>query len=534
VLSSFANEIFKARYAIDATETWEGCSARVAHLVGPLSAETTFARRLFEAIHARKLLPGGRYLYSAGRQLAQLSNCFMLQAGDSRESWADIVHRHIMVLSTGGGVGTEYSEVRPTGSPIKTFGGTASGPVWLMSMVNNVARSVNHHGRKAALIAILRWSHPDVYAFIQAKNWSLFTRAMKEQDFNTPAPLDQTNLSIRLDQAFFDAMAADNSEAKHLFATTIRRALKTGEPGFTVDVGEYADEIGRNPCGEVTSGGEYLRRGDSCNLGSVNFARIHTLDELEHVTALCTEMLILGTKLGWMPHQDFEETRRQSRRIGVGLLGLHEWCLQRGHRYAPSQELDLWLRAWAETVTHTAQRVAEHHGIPEPVRTRAIAPTGTIGIIAETTTGIEPILSVAYKTRWLHNGKWQERYTVDPTAARLISQLGYSPSHIEDAYQLSHDIRRRLEMQACIQRFVDQGISSTINLPPWGEAGNNTPDHIAATVLEYLPRLRGLTFYPDGGRAGQPLTPVPYGEALEHGAAAAETEDRCASEACGV
>jgi ribonucleoside-diphosphate reductase alpha chain len=534
VLSPFADEIFKARYAIDETETWEGCSARVAHFIGSLSKETTFARQLYEAIRARKLMPGGRYLYSAGRKLAQLSNCFMMQAGDSRESWADIVHRHIMILSTGGGAGTEYSEVRPFGAPINTFGGTAAGPIWLMSMVNDVARSVNHHGRKAALIAILRWSHPDIYDFIQAKNWNLFVQAMKEQDFSSPAPLDQTNLSVRLDQAFFDAEKAGDDDARRLFATAMRQALKTGEPGFTVDVGEYADEIGRNPCGEVTSGGEYLRHGDSCNLGSVNFARVRTIDELEHVTTLCTEMLILGTHLGWMPHQDFEDTRKQSRRIAVGILGLHEWCLTHGHRYAPCQELEIWLRTWSDVVQRTARKLAEQHGIPEPVRTRAVAPTGTIGIVAETTTGIEPILSVAYKTRWIHKGKWQERYNVDPTAARLISRLGYPPSHIEDAYKLSRDIRRRLEMQAFVQRFVDQGISSTVNLPAWGESGNNDPDHIASAVLEFLPRLRGLTFYPDGSRAGQPMTAIPYEEALEHGAAAAESEERCSTGSCGV
>ena len=532
-LSPFADQIFKARYAIHENESWDECAARVAHFIGPKSQDTNFGRRLYESVRMRELMPSGRYLYSAGRPIPQISNCFMLLAEDNRESWADTVHRHIMTLSTGGGVGTEYSEVRPKGAPIKTFGGKAAGPLWLMSMVNSVGQSVNHLGRKAALIALLEWAHPDIFDFIHAKDWSLFTRAMKEHDFNTPAPLDQTNISIRLDERFFESIGDGDRHAHAVFMTGLRRALKTGEPGFTVDLGKFAEEIGRNPCGEVTSGGQDLRRGDCCNLGSVNLSRIESLDDLTRVTALCTELLFHGTELGWLPYDGFKQTRYHNRRIGVGLLGLHEWCLQRGQRYEPTPELERWLTTWAEVVEDTAASLARKHDTPMPVRTRAIAPTGTIGIVAETTTGIEPILSTAYKTRWLREGEWQTNYGVDPTARRMIEQ-GYRPDAIEDAYELSHDVERRLRMQALIQKYVDQGVSSTVNLPAWGEPGNNDAEAMGCLVLKYLPKLRGLTFYPDGSRAGQPLTAVAYEEAVERGAQVKEVAQSCSSGGCGA
>lgn len=533
-LSPFADQIFHERYALHKNELWEECAARVAHFVGSQSKKIEFPRHLFLAIWDRKVMPGGRYLYSAGREIPQISNCFLEQAEDTRESWAGLLHSHFMLLSTGGGVGTEYSDVRPAGAPIKTFGGTASGPIWLMSMVNDIARSVNHHGRKAALMAILKWSHEDIFDFIRAKDWSLFTRAMKEQDFSSPAPLDQTNISIRLDQKFFEELGDGNARAHAVYMTAIRRMLKTGEPGFTVDLGQYFKEIGRNPCGEVTSGGNDLRRGDCCNLGSVNFARVKDLDELEEATALCTEMLFHGCDLGWLPGAHFDDTRKINRKIGVGILGLHEWCLKHGHRYEPSEELEEWLNAWAGTVQHTAWKLAKIHGTPVPTRTRAIAPTGTIGIIAETTTGIEPILSLAYKLRWIQEGVWKSKYVVDPTANRLITQFGFKPDDIEDAYDLSYDVRRRLEMQAFVQKYVDMGISSTINLPAWGEHGNNDADQFATTLLEYLPRLRGITVYPEGARAGQPLTPVSYEEAVAESAAAEEPEEKCSGGSCGI
>jgi len=136
-----------------------------------------------------------------------------------------------------------------------------------------------------------------------------------------------------------------------------------------------------------------------------------------------------------------------------------------------------------------------------------------------TTTGIEPLFAVAYKRRFLTEGtKWKYQYVVDGTASSLIATLGVSPEKIESALDLSTDYERRIKFQADVQDYVDMSISSTINLPSWGSKDNNEDKvaRFAATLSKYAPRLRGFTCYPDGSRGGQPLTSVPYAEALAH------------------
>jgi ribonucleoside-diphosphate reductase alpha chain len=154
--------------------------------------------------------------------------------------------------------------------------------------------------------------------------------------------------------------------------------------------------------------------------------------------------------------------------------------------------------------------------VSEPVKTRAIAPTGTISILAGTTSGIEPLFATAYKRRYLKEGhKWHYQYVVDSVAQELIDKMGISEDKVETALDLAKDPERRIRFQADVQDFVDHAVSSTINLPEWGSAHNNQ-DKVGgfATILaKYAPRLRGFTCYPDGSRGGQPLTAVSYKEA---------------------
>lgn len=148
-----------------------------------------------------------------------------------------------------------------------------------------------------------------------------------------------------------------------------------------------------------------------------------------------------------------------------------------------------------------------------------------------TTTGIEPLYSVAYKRRYLVDGtSWKYQLVVDATAQYLIDEYGLTPESIETAVDLSKDIERRLSFQADMQEYVDHAISSTINIPAWGSADNNedTVKKNALLVSKYAPRLRGLTFYPDGSRGGQPITSVPYEEAMNHkGEIFSESHDIC-------
>ena len=265
-------------------------------------------------------------------------------------------------------------------------------------------------------------------------------------------------------------------------------------------------------CTEVTSEDD----SDVCNLGSVNMSRIETLEEFKKVCYLSSKFLLLGTLVAKLPYNKIYDVREKNRRLGLGLMGVHEWLLKRGYRYEVVSELHEWLNAYKEFSEKGANELAEKLNINKPVAYRAIAPTGTIGILAGTTTGIEPLFAVAYKRRYLKGEKeWHYQYVIDGTSKLLIDNYGLSPNKIETALSLSNDPERRIKFQADIQDYVDMSISSTINLPKWGtEANNDTRvSDFTKILIKYAIRLRGFTCYPDGARGGQPLTIVSYEEA---------------------
>jgi ribonucleoside-diphosphate reductase alpha chain len=352
--------------------------------------------------------------------------------------------------------------------------------------------------------------------FIHLKDWSPEIRAMKEKDFNFPAPMDGTNISVQLDDEFFDAYH-DKDHVRHALAhdvywKTVRHMLESAEPGFSVDVGKNAGETLRNACTEVTSYDD----SDICNLGSINMAQIQTIEEMLEVVKYGTEFLLAGTMYSDIPYEKVGEIRTKNRRLGLGLMGIHEFLLKRGHKYGPCSELAEYMEAYA-TSTQIAADKADEWGISRPVKTRAIAPTGTIGIIAETSTGLEPIFCVAYKRRYLKGEVWAYEYVVDPAAKKLID-AGVDPELVEDAYDLAKEPERRIAFQSWLQKYVDHAISSTLNLPAWGSEHNNESKvkEFGDMLIKYLPDLRGMTCYPDGCRGGQPLTPVKLTTALKH------------------
>lgn len=303
--------------------------------------------------------------------------------------------------------------------------------------------------------------------------------------------------------------------------------------GFSIDVGKNAGEHLRNACTEVSSSDD----NDICNIGSINLAQIESLDEFKQIVELATVFLLCGTIYSKLPYAEVGVTRDKNRRLGLGLMGLHEWLLMRGKRYGPDAELALWLAEYAKS-TDIAARYADELNISRPVKTRAIAPTGTLSIIAETTAGIEPIFCSAFKRRYLKGTTWHYQYVIDATAQRIIDR-GVNPDSIEDAYDLAIDVERRIEFQHFVQQYVDHGISSTINLPEWNTQYNNENDltEFGDTLMKYLPGLRGITAYPDGARGGQPLSVVNYWEAKQHiGTEFIEygNDNSCVNGVCGI
>lgn len=543
-LGPFAQTILDAKYAQvkedGTTETWDDVAHRVASLVvGPYFPH--LVDPIEQLIRERKFLPGGRYLYATGREFHQTQNCLLLDVEDSRESWADLMRRVTTGLMTGAGIGVVYSKLRPRGARVNGMGGVSTGPTALMQMVNEAGRHIIQGGaRRSAIWAGLHWNHPDVFEFVALKDWTPEQKAAKEADFNAPAPMDGTNISVILDDAFFLAYHDPDDDAHEhaheVYNLVTRSMLETGEPGFSIDTGENAGEHLRNACTEVTSRDD----DDICNLGSLNMARFDSLEDFEVAVTLGTVFLLCGTLYSKVPYEEVGRTREKNRRLGLGIMGVHEWLLVRGKEYAPDRELATWLDAYEHLSRATADSYSTLLDISTPVKVRAIAPTGTIGILAETTTGIEPIFCAAFKRRYLKDGKdWKFQYVVDNTARRIVEQKGVDPSTIEDAYDLAQDVGRRIRFQAWVQTWVDHGISSTVNLPAWGSEDNNEDlvGSFRTTLMHYLPLLRGVTVYPDGARGGQPLVPVSYTEAVEFEGVEYEefgNTQACASGACGV
>jgi ribonucleoside-diphosphate reductase alpha chain len=533
-MSMFAKTIMQQKYSHKkedgSLETWEEISARVAKTVmKSVKAPKSLVDRIEKIIADRKFLPGGRYLYASGRGLHQVQNCALFKAEDSREGWADLMYKITLTLMTGAGIGVDYSDIRPEGKAIRKTGGFATGPLALMQMVNEAGRGIVQGGsRRSAIWAGLSWSHPDIYKFIEFKNWTPEVRELKAKDFNFPATMDGTNISVLLDDEFFKAYHDEkhklHSHAQSVYWATVKQMCKTAEPGFSIDCGENAGETLRNACTEITSRDD----SDICNLGSINLARISSPEEMREVVELGTAFLLAGTVYSDVPFAKIDQVRTKNRRLGLGLIGVHEWLLVNEGRYEPNKILEKYLEVYKESDLF-AKKYAEKWELSIPVKTRAIAPTGTIGIVAESTTGIEPIFCVAYKRRYRKGDYWEYQYVIDPTAKRLIDS-GVNPDSIEDAYSLAQDVERRVAFQAWLQQFVDHSISSTINLPAWGTEFNNekTVQDFGKMLIGYLPKMRGITCYPDGARSGQPINAVSYKTAIKHvGEVFVEAADIC-------
>jgi ribonucleoside-diphosphate reductase alpha chain len=243
-------------------------------------------------------------------------------------------------------------------------------------------------------------------------------------------------------------------------------------------------------------------------------SRIDSISEFKNVLFLGTIFLLCGTLLADLPYEKVYKVREKNRRLGLGLMGIHEWLLKKNYSYEVNQELHQWLSVYKGVSDETSRKYADELGVSRPVANRAIAPTGTIGMVAGTTTGIEPVYAVAYKRRYLKGTKWHYQYAIDHVSDTMIREYGIQPEKVESAVDLADDFERRIKFQADVQDYVDMAISSTINLPP-KESQSFSSGDFASVLARYAPRLRGFTCYPDGSRGGQPLTSVPYQEARE-------------------
>jgi ribonucleoside-diphosphate reductase alpha chain len=533
--SQFAQSIYLQKYSLDGQEKWEDTCRRVVSSVCGQLLDKEDQEEIYKIMYERKFIPGGRYLYSSGRPWHQVNNCFLFRAEDSSEGWADLMSKSTAALMSGGGIGIDYSSLRPEGAILKRKGGTSTGPLATMAMVNEAGRYIMQGGsRRSAIWAGLNWKHPDVEKFIHVKDYSEDLKAIKFKDFNFPAPMELTNISVIYDTEFF--IAIENKKhplhklAKDIWNSNCKQAFSTAEPGMSFNFRKDNESL-RNACTEVVSEDD----SDKCNLGTIWINRISDHDELAHVTKYATKFLLCGGIYSDVPSTRIREVGERNNRIGLGLGGMHEWLMQRGAGYEVTAELHKWLSVYEQESDGEAFIMSRTLGVSVPKGVRAIAPTGSIGILAETSTGIEPLFCKAYKRRYLSKGNvWTYQYVVDGSVKRLLDQ-GVKLENIQDSYDLT--FKQRVKFQADVQNYVDMAISSTCNLPQWGSEGNNedTLKENSKILLSYAKRLRGFTVYPDLARGGQPLTRVDLEEALgKEGQVFEEQERECLNGICGL
>ena len=547
--TSFGEEVFKRKYAQNEHETWADRAKIIVNSVcGDMDGtknnlmEADDRAQLTKYIEDFKFMPGGRYIWYGGREARFFNNCYLLRLEeDSREAWAGLSQRAMSCLMTGGGIGVDVSRCRPSGRALRRTGGIASGPLPLLYTLNEIGRNVMQGGsRRSALYGSMDASHGDIWELLCAKNWHDMkiedTRGIegmtisdaKKANFNYHAPLDMMNISLNYSDEWLNGGQDD------IFIENCKQALMTGEPGFSFNFGDKKNETLRNACTEITSEDD----SDVCNLGSVNLANIETPEDFKDVVHLASKFLVCGLIRAHLPYEKVEKVRQQNSRIGLGLMGMHEWLLKRNYKYEMNRDLMRWLNIYESESTKAANEHCDRLFLSRPKGYRAIAPTGTISILAGTTSGVEPIYAVAYRRRYLTDGtRWKYQFVVDGTAQHLIDQ-GIKPENIESATDLAKDIERRVKFQHGLQKYVDHAISSTINLPEWGSEFNNE-DHVrpfSKILRKYGGGLRGLTFYPDGSRGGQPIQSVSYEEAHSKRGVIYEdnSEEQCLSGVCAI
>lgn len=553
--TGLALEVFQNRYAIHPTETFAEGAERVAQHVAMAEHGEDIAvwRSKFGEIIRRNLfMPGGRIWYGSGRARGQLLNCFVVPTEDSREGWGQTVSDIIVISGVGGGVGTNYSPVRPRGMPINGTGGVATGAVSLMEVVNAAGDAIRAGGgRRTALMMCLGLSHGDIVEFLDAK------LDLKK--------LNNANVSVVFDddpEAFFKRVKKDQdieltfngnvigrASAKQIWDKIVKNALTGGEPGLLngyyanrmSNIWYHAPLISTNPCGEI-----WLSAYDCCCLGALvlpRFVREEDLDWnlLRETVAAGVRFLDDVLSVNNYPLPEISDTCRKLRRIGLGVMGLHDMLLLLGHKYNSADGLELvdkvmkfiknaayeasielakekgpfsaldrerFLKSnFIKTLKPTLRRGIAEHGLRN-CALLTIAPTGTTAIVCDCSSGIEAMFAAAYIRTWKEGDKKRKDIMVHPLLQKMVA-AGRDVSHFQGAHELA--LQDHFEMQVTCQKHVDNAVSKTINVPQ-----GTSHEELSELYMEYLPVLKGVTVYPDGSREDQPLTPMSLDEALKH------------------
>ena len=572
ILSDSAIAIATNRYFLDQQEDWYGLSHRVGGEVARAENGNAHAYRdkFAEIIYNLEFLPGGRILRNTARPRGSLFNCYVLPVGDSREEIGQWLKDSLILWGEGGGVGCNLSYLRPRGATIKGVGGNSSGPVSFLEASDAVASTIESGGsRRAAALACMNVGHPDILEFIDAKL--------------THGKLTHYNISVAVTEDFLTAVEANKEwefkfaqqsygkiPAREIWDKIIDNMIKHAEPGLlhwdnlTSNNSYYFDPIlSTNPCGEVP-----LSAYGVCDLGSIVLPKFVTANgqtqraKLREVIYLAVRFLDNIIDINKYVLNNISVNAFNGRRIGLGIMGLAEYLFAKGVAYGSEravEETETIMKFIRNTAYRASMELAEEKGafpkfdsvqfgkahfvrtLPGKLRMAikekgirnvsclAMAPTGTISLIPEVTSGIEPLFRKAY----VRSDQIGDRMYVHPLYKKVLLEGGKLPEWMVDTNDLKPE--DHFEMQSIVQKFTDGAVSKTVNMPK-----KSTPKQLSKLTLEYVHDLKGVTVYVDGSREGQILNTVSEKEVRDYlksdaaEAAAGEETIQCATGACEI
>jgi len=502
-----------------------------------------------------EFLPNSPTLMNAGTKLGQLSACFVLPIEDSLESIFTTLKDMATIQQSGGGTGFFFSHLRPKGDFVKSTAGVASGPISFMTVFDHATNVIKQGGkRRGANMGVLHIWHPDIEEFITAKQ--------------TPNFLENFNVSVAIDDKFMQAVESDSDyelinprtnqpirkiKAESLFNLITYSAWKSAEPGVL-----FIDTINRtnptpkyeihstNPCGEVP-----MPDYESCNLGSINLEKFIDINwskenwrtkikwkRLREVVRTAIVFLDNVVELNKYPLERIKQTSQYHRRIGLGIMGFANMLLKMGIRYdSPeayeiAEEIMKFVTEEGRKMSHELGRArGSFPGFKESTWAKkvdamrnatvtSIAPTGTISMIADTSSGIEPLFAIAYmknvmdgtklyyinevfehvlKVRGIYSEELMQK-VIENGSVQGIEEI---PKDIRDVFVISYDIpaESHLKIQAAFQKYTDLAVSKTINLPNTA----SVEDVKQAYLLAWKLGCKGVTVYRDGSRGEQVL-----------------------------
>jgi ribonucleoside-diphosphate reductase alpha chain len=523
-------------------------------IYNPKADASLYEEAFYQLMESLEFLPNSPTLMNAGHELGQLSACFVLPIKDSMESIFDAVKYTALIHKSGGGTGFSFSRLRPERDRVGSTGGVASGPVSFMRVFDTTTDVIKQGGmRRGANMAILNVGHPDILKFIEAKD--------------NPETFTNFNLSVAVTDEFMKAVekgtdynlvnprtgeVRDKLNAKEVFDKIVDMAWRTGDPGvvFIDEINRHnpTPELGKiestNPCGE-----QPLLPLESCNLGSINLSKMVAdkdgqphidNDKLSQTVKLAVRFLDNVIEVNQFPLPEIAEMTKTTRKIGLGVMGFADMLIQLGIPYDSEQGLVM-----AEEIAHFISAEADKASIelgqergafpafggsiydmPDGPHFRnasrtTIAPTGSLSIIANCSSGIEPLFALSYVRHILEGEEFVEVNPYFEEAAKkggfyspdLMKQLAEGkrlkdieevPEEIKRLFITAHDISPEwhVKMQAAFQKFTDSAVSKTVNFPH-----DATPEDVARVyILAYQEGLKGITIYRDRSRESQVLT----------------------------